>query len=466
LIQGDTGNIFCNSEAATPGEPTTKNGFLYECPRTEGRQASLDPFTNEASEAGYTAIAISNRFDLADQKSGQNCGEYRIVFARNSGFTNGNDRNLIIFEALVPNPDPPNPPVKPTPDNIFVNLKGCQPIVEFWLSLSNTKMTTEARGKALHDFFLYGLPKNSIAKGLPKDDIPPIVAARHYAGGPGSGQIRTNQFMKGGDWLLREFKIDGSAIVPATAKTTPGNSLFALRGDPRRFEFAEYLASKDALNHLRGGVDDETGKANNEQNVDTFGFALTTACLDHLNSFEGDQRTDEAGNVVKLFNRNGPVGQKVNDALNTASSQLTIDNIIHRIRTNTCAGCHHYSVGDKELGIDPKVLPDGWPGTLGSIDSFDSKACRASPLPASCRGFTQVTELETETGKDGQLVPPDPSLRFDDLNEIRQRRLSHLSFRGPDGANSRYKISDALKLLFIPQRYKLMMSYLNGVDKP
>jgi hypothetical protein len=220
-----------------------------------------------------------------------------------------------------------------------------------------------------------------------------------------------------------------------------------LRGDPRRFEFAEYLASKDALNYLRGGVDDETGKAENERNVDTFGFALTTACLDHLNSFEGDQRTEEVGDVVKLFNRNGPVGQKVDAALNTASSQLTIDNIIHRIRTQTCAGCHHYSGGDKELGfdLDPKVFPDGWPGTLGTFDGLE--------------GFTHVTERETETGEDDKLA--DPSL---DLTEIRLRRISHLSFKGPDGCNSRYKISDALKLLFLPQRYQVMLAYLNEVD--
>ena len=106
------------------------------------------------------------------------------------------DRNLIIFEALVPNPPDPRR-ADPDNDGPFAKLAGCRPIVEFWLSLSNTEMTTSARGKALHDFFLNGLPKDSIAKGLPKNDIGPIVNTRHYAGGPASGQIRTNQFMEG-----------------------------------------------------------------------------------------------------------------------------------------------------------------------------------------------------------------------------------------------------------------------------
>ena len=199
-------NVFCNSASQI-------NGFPYSCPRAEGRQADLNPFDGADACDGYTAIAFSNRFDLADKDRGLHCGEYRIVFARNSGFgteqncqTGNGKRNLIIFEALVPNPRPPYSPVEPTPDKIFVNLAGCQPIVEFWLSLSNPNMSTAARGKALHDFFL---------KGLPYDGIGPVVDARNYAGGPASGQIRTNQFMQP-HWTLREFKTFGRSIVPAT----------------------------------------------------------------------------------------------------------------------------------------------------------------------------------------------------------------------------------------------------------
>ena len=142
-------------------------------PKGEGIQSTLDPFENEAD--GYTAIAFVNRFDLADKNSGRNCGEYRIVFARNSGLKlRGQDppanknRNLIIFEALVPNPDPQADPGK---DEAFAKLAVCRPIVEFWLKFSKPEMSTAARGKALHNFFLTGLPKDSIAEGMPKDDI-------------------------------------------------------------------------------------------------------------------------------------------------------------------------------------------------------------------------------------------------------------------------------------------------------
>src|ERR1700730_16582223 len=72
---------------------------------------------------------LSNRCDLisAPKRIGNtgrtessDCGEYRIVFARNSGKLDGLNRNLIIFEARVPNPEPAAGP------------RGCREIVEFW----------------------------------------------------------------------------------------------------------------------------------------------------------------------------------------------------------------------------------------------------------------------------------------------------------------------------------------------
>src|SRR5262249_11918975 len=115
-----------DTAAAAPGtfvgphcEPLL-NGFPYRCPPPEASEAASDPFTNRAGPQGYSAIAYSNRFDLADvQNPGRGCGEQRVVFARNSGKTPppppppappapdpGLNRLFIIFEALVPNPQP------------------------------------------------------------------------------------------------------------------------------------------------------------------------------------------------------------------------------------------------------------------------------------------------------------------------------------------------------------------------
>ena len=388
-------DLLCDSEVEPSDDGlSTKNGFFYRCPRDEGKQALTDPFTaeNEPSdpkwEEAYTAIAFSNRFDLADKDRGRHCGEYRVIFARNSGFRDGTNRNLIIFEALVLNPSPPPTPQPISADNLFANLKGCQPIVEFWLSLSDSEMSTVKRGELLRDFFL---------KGLPKDGIGPVVDANHY--GPDSGQIRTNQFMNNqGRWLLREFKIDGGRFVPTTVKSNPGNLLFALKEDPRSEELAKYLVRKEVLNNLRGVRE----CAGDERSVDTFSFAPTTPdderLLNKLNSFEGDQETEAFGDIVTAFDKGGgAVGQKLDAKLKETNSMLSPNNIVRRLRTQTCAGCHHYSVGDKGLGVylDPVAFPDGWPTTLGGVDG---------------KGFTHVSELEYEDGEDDKVAPLPPDL--------------------------------------------------------
>ena len=61
-----------DTAAAAPGlfvaphcEPVL-NGFPYRCPRPEAAEATSDPFTNPTGPQGYSAIAYSNRFDLAD----------------------------------------------------------------------------------------------------------------------------------------------------------------------------------------------------------------------------------------------------------------------------------------------------------------------------------------------------------------------------------------------------------------
>jgi hypothetical protein len=458
-------NVFCDSETSpeTGSGLSIINGFPYLCPRAEGKQSGLDPFVNEAcppcrNPNGYTAIAFSNRFDLADKHSGRHCGEYRIVFAKNSGLTLlGDNRNLIIFEALVPNPDPRADPGEKGP---FAKLAGCRPIVEFWLSLSNADMTTAARGKALHDFFL---------KGLPKDGIGPIVDTHHYAGGPDSGQIRTNQFMEG-SWTLREFKTYGGSIVPATVKSNPGNELFSSLAseDPRAGELEYYLVSQAALDNIRGVQTDPAG----ERSVFTFAFALTTKGLDHLNSSDSMEQLESQGDVVEAVKRcrdkykDCPLEERINTELKNAGSPLNANNIMHRIRTQTCAGCHHYSNGDRELGVD---CPAGWSAhELCFSEGSDRRGIWPGTLGPN-GGFNHVSERERESGRDKDVfdLASLDKITLDTLRDIRSKRISHLSYMGPDGMGpdgkgSRYRISDTLKFVLMPPRFENMVLYLNS----
>jgi hypothetical protein len=342
---------------------STRNGFPYRCPRLEALEASSDPFTDD-SDAGYSAIAFSNRFDLigADVPDPKrpwrmltpDCGEYRIVFARNSGKPKGSvaNRNLIIFEARVPNPEPAQ------------GVKGCRPILDFWHGLSDKSIGAPARGKLLHDFYLYGLPSYHVG---------PVVDIAHYTFG--TGQIRTNQFLHNDpasavdhpfDWTLREFKAvvgaDGRLrIVPDTVKTSPGNDLFSGSSvDPRVASLT--LNIRAQIGRLLGGA----GPANGVKDFKSIGFSISGTVE---NAFEGDELEGYLGDVSAAFlggpngTPNAVLSASIQNALTAAGSPLTPINIVNRIRTQTCAGCHHYSGNPNFPGISPDDLGEEavWP---------------------------------------------------------------------------------------------------------
>jgi hypothetical protein len=355
----------CDDESPAKDGFSTRNGFPYRCPRPERSEASSNPFADESADAGYSAIAFSNRFDLigADVPDPTrpwrlltpDCGEYRIVFARNSGKRDPDiitTRNLIIFEARVPNPEPAN------------GVKGCRPILDFWHSLSDKSMSASERGKKLHDFYLNGLPAYRVG---------PVVDIAHYTFG--TGQIRTNQFLLDVfdfSWTLREFKAvvgsDGKLrIVPDTVKTSPGNDLFRCESvDPRVASLT--LNIRAQIGRLLGFA----GRAR-AGDINSIGFSLPGT---GENAFEGDQWNGERaklGDISSAFlgcvNRTMPnsvLSKSIQDALTAVGSDLTPANIVNRIRTQTCAGCHHYSgdaCGSNERDCYPDDLGGGlvWP---------------------------------------------------------------------------------------------------------
>jgi len=318
---------------------STLNNFPYRCPRLEVAEATSDPFTDEsdANKNAYSAIAFSNRFDLIgppdNRKRFPDCGEYRIVFARNSGKSDGLNRNLIIFEARVPNPEPEN------------GLSGCRPILDFWHSLSDTSMSAVERGKKLHDFYLKGLP--------PK--VGPIVAIDHYK--IGAGQIRTNQFMLNSgappspvDWTLREFKTlrtNGTLIiVPDSVKTNPGNILFeAGATDPRIGSLNQDIRVQ--MKNILGGAGPKKGV----DDVNSIGFLVTGK---GANAFESDEHDLTLGDIFAAYDpfgvENPTLKANIQETLTLAGSSLSPRNVVKRVRTQTCAGCHQYSNGDSDLG--------------------------------------------------------------------------------------------------------------------
>ncbi|MGH8771026.1 MAG: hypothetical protein ACREV2_07570, partial [Burkholderiales bacterium] len=101
------GPIFCDDTLDAAGM-TVINDFPYSCrpAPAEGVQASTNPFADpDINPDAYIPVGLFNRFDVA-AADGSHCGEYRIVYAKRSGVTSPLQRNLLIFEAALPNPHP------------------------------------------------------------------------------------------------------------------------------------------------------------------------------------------------------------------------------------------------------------------------------------------------------------------------------------------------------------------------
>jgi hypothetical protein len=313
------------------------NNLPYRCPRLEVAETANDPFANEvdANKDAYSAIAFSNRFDLASPPN--DCGEYRIVFARNSGRSDPLNRNLIIFEARVPNPKPAD------------GLNGCRPILDFWHGLSDPMIGAADRGGRLRDFYLNGLPAAGVG---------PIVHVDHYTFG--TGQIRTNQFMLNDadprfpippfDWTLREFKTfktNGTLIItPDSVKTNPGNLLFAAgTTDVRVGSLNQDIRAQ--MKGILGGA----GPAGGVDDVNSIGFQATGQ---GVNAFESDESNPDLGDIATAYapggTENPGLRSNIQSILNVAAPTLTPLNVVNRLRTQTCAGCHQYSDNDHGLG--------------------------------------------------------------------------------------------------------------------
>jgi hypothetical protein len=322
------------------GKPSL-GAFPTQCPRPEGVLAFTDPFESPGTNPdAYVPVGVFNRFDLAPT-DGAHCGEYRIVFAKRSGISDPNDRNLIIFEAVLPNPAPD------------CGVEGCRAVAEMWHKLGTTNNAAQIR--AALDTFYFG---NGVGKG-------PVVHADNY--GPKGGQIRTNGFMPDPNlWQLRQFVFDhdcefGPCIRPTLLKDNPHPQLFT---DPS--PGAGGIAFKSWF----------VKQVKNLEVADVNRFFLTD-----VGTFNAGQSTSEG--QFDIYRLQSGDSSPFRDAIEAAITKpgVTTDQILNRTLTLSCAGCHEHanSVENGDLGGG---LP--WAPSLG---------------------FVQVSEEFTENGAFGPRFP-------------------------------------------------------------
>jgi len=329
----------CNDSVDGAGT-SLLNGFPYLCRATaEGAQAYCDPF-QAGSTCAYVPIGLFNRFDQAPE-NGAFCGEYRIVYAKQSGISSTSDRNLLIFEAALPNPHPQQ------------GIKGCQQIVDTWADLSNVS-SLSARADVLEHFYFDG-----------QGTIGPVIAVGNFGANPlGVGQIRTNQFSNTTTgWSLREFKLTRTCsnqvcsalrFTPVTDKRNAFGPLFAPDPGPAATAFLAFFPSQVAgltASSVPQLDIDMTDVFNTGQSQASGATALEMKYPEQLGLAPSALRTAIQGQLTSL------------------SSTLLPEDIARRAQALSCAGCHRLSSG--------VALGGGltWPVSLG---------------------FTHVTERETE----------------------------------------------------------------------
>lgn len=353
------------------------NGFPWlRCSRPEGEEAIAPVAPRLDNE--YKPIAIVNRIDLAGA-GWRNCGEHRIAYAKrvpNGGI------NYVIFEAILPNPKPGC-------------RSGCRDVIDFWLNLS-TDSSPASRAAKLENFLYTGLP-----------GFRPVVHSSHYTsgvatryGGSGSGQIRTNQFLRGSTiselpWTFKEFKTllscaGGSCdydLMPIPVKMNPYFYLWSADvangiSPPLPFKnpYATPIVGADASaqqfqSELLAQITSDKLAASNQNDLNYSVSMNLNAAASHA---------DDDGYDRALIGESANAGFR--DAIAAALTSfpgLTPNHIARRALVQSCAGCHDaFNMTGAESNPDPLGGGVGeWPRThvLAFVNGTPSSTLNSLP---------------------------------------------------------------------------------------
>ena len=341
--------------------------------------------------ADMRPTALFNRFDLADD-GGAHCGEYRVVYNYIPNFDTGaqhvDGRFTLIFEAQYPNPLPE------------MGLAGCLPVTDFWASLKNRSEVDALEDIA--EFFYEGRDHNGTF-------LPAVVDVAHYQ--EGAGQVRTNNFIGGELWQLREFNTgvsEGNAqFVRATVKS---NSLAEFYGDVKnegvdnndafnaaQAEFkADFLATnvEELLSPERNGITADNGIIN----------GINISIDNKYNEFQSTAQTDTdiPQSMVSLSSTGQTFKEKIKVEIDRLlenkidpENRPTPEHILNRAGAMTCGGCHNFSVG-KEVAKGVT-----WP----AADTFTHVIKTGALSPALTDVFLPA---RAENLKDFACNPPSP----------------------------------------------------------
>ena len=306
------GGPHCNDQLLTDGTTAGFNGFGYACSRKEGDQAKENPFTSpDTNAAAYVPIGLFNRFDLAAQ-DGSDCGEYRIVFARRSGITNANIRNLLAFEGVLPNP------------------------------ASEEGHPGVPQGDALLGGALPGAGRGGARRG------PPPLLLRGLGSSPPSSTSttwatpRTAPPARCAPTSSWQPTLPGRCASSASASAAPATRAPCVRAGHGEDQPGRRALQPEAGHPLKEDFERRRlGQVATLAVNDVLRFTMTTE--DRFNSGQSNSSGTENHYVHQFGNAPSPLRTKLQAELNRLGSKLTPNNIVARAQTLSCAGCHQLS---------------------------------------------------------------------------------------------------------------------------
>jgi hypothetical protein len=365
----------CDDVTDTFGYPLV-NGYPYACrpAPAEGSQATCDPFA-DGSACAYMPVGLFMRFDLAPA-DGSHCGEYRIVFAKSSGRTEAQNRNLLIFEAALGNP------------HANQGLRGCERIVRAFADLS-TESSVDQRRIALEHIYFDGFA-----------EFDPVVSYQNYGDNSlTAGHVRTHSFVQPDAsrvWSLREFKLARVCsptctleFVPVSDKVNPFGPLFdGASTDPNAAAFqADFLTQVPRL-----AAADANGIAMNPSDVFDSGQSQASSTVTETNY------------LVQFGTSPNAFRSAIQSSLAALGSSLTPDDIVARAQVTSCAGCHRFS---NNARIGNSLV---WPASTGFT--------HVSERDAELETAAGVTRFHVSDALTNLLLPHRKQVVEDFLNNV------------------------------------------------
>jgi len=350
-----------------------------DCPRAEGQLAKSPGLFTPGAADFFAPVALVNRFDLTPSDR-STCGEYHIVYAKQSGRSDAQARVSLSFDAVLRNSSD--------------SLRTCRPVAELWAELPFLDVETQkARLGALYFEGVGGLQ-------------PVFNAARV------SVQIRVGQGMQS-PFQYRQFRLEATpsldqpnelSILPIADSQSPRPQLWDLPStDVGAATFRQELLNA-------------TG------DLASVNLARMTARLSPANdagesAVSGAARPNfaerlAAGAATEAMNLKDELRQRltVPNMACPSDDPVTPDALVQRATALTCAGCH---APEQVLAEGRKVgCGSVWPKSLGEAHINEQGELSAAltdvflPNRASVlTTFLQACDLD-KVEANLQLVPP------------------------------------------------------------